>query len=97
MKRKIAVVPNIRFLSIAVNNASCAKQSLHPGAVPADAPASAKDKFFREMLFAYADANYLQKYFWREIMLAHNIKSEYAGKLSVDFLTNDLFIEEDNK
>ncbi|MDR1323649.1 MAG: hypothetical protein LBK68_04335 [Candidatus Margulisbacteria bacterium] len=82
---------DIRSLEIAVNKAACARQAMRPNAIPPYAPAQAVDKYFREALFAYADAEYLQDYFWRDMAGKYGVKQT---SLQVNFNTNELFIAE---
>ncbi|MDR1323426.1 MAG: hypothetical protein LBK68_03200 [Candidatus Margulisbacteria bacterium] len=82
---------DIRSLEIAVNKAACARQAMCPNAVPPYAPAQAVDKYFREALFAYADTEYLQDYFWRDLAGKYGVEQT---ALQVDFNTQELFISE---
>ncbi|MDR1324269.1 MAG: hypothetical protein LBK68_07535 [Candidatus Margulisbacteria bacterium] len=82
---------DIRSLEIAVNKAACARQAMCPNAIPPYAPIQAADKYFREAIFAYADAEYLQDYFWRDLARRYGV--EQTG-LQVDFNTNELFVSE---
>jgi hypothetical protein len=94
MKKTLATLTryDIRSLEIADNKALCARQALRPNAIPPYAPKTAADKYFREALFAYADAEYLQEYFWRSLARQHNIAEEDMDKLYVDFNANELFL-----
>jgi hypothetical protein len=76
------------------NKLVCSRQALRPDAVPLYTPVSARDKFFREAIFAYADAQYLQEYFWRDLGWRHGISDRNIGKLFIDFNTNKLNIGE---
>ncbi|MDR1322869.1 MAG: hypothetical protein LBK68_00345 [Candidatus Margulisbacteria bacterium] len=82
---------DICSFEIAVNKAACAKQAMCPTAIPPYTPVSAADRYFREAIFAYADAEYLQDYFWRDLAQRYGV--EQTG-LQVDFNTNELFISE---
>ena len=85
---------DIRNLEIAYNKVSCARQALRPNAIPPYSPHSAADRYFREALFAYADARYLQGYFWRELAGRYGVEQKDMGRLQVDFDTKKLFINE---
>ena len=80
-------------LELLINKSICAKQALRPDAVPPYAPAAAKDKFFREVIFAYADVRYLQQRFWRDLAKQHGIATEDISKMHVDFDTNELSLK----
>ncbi|MDR1453097.1 MAG: hypothetical protein LBJ25_03885 [Candidatus Margulisbacteria bacterium] len=85
---------DIRNFEVAHNKVLCARQALRPNAVPAYAPLQARDKFFREAIFASADAEYLEDSFWRELSRQHGIASADMGRLRVDFNTNELLVNE---
>jgi hypothetical protein len=76
------------------NKLTCAQQAMRPNAVPPYAPVSARDKFFREAIFAYADAQYLQEYFWRDLARRHGVEPADQPKLEVDFNTSRLLMRE---
>jgi hypothetical protein len=82
---------DIRSYEIAVNKAVCARQAMRPNAIPSYAPIQAADRYFREAIFACADAEYLQGYFWRDMAQRYGV--EQTG-LQIDFNTNELFIAE---
>jgi hypothetical protein len=82
---------DMRSYEIAVNKADCAKQAMRPNAIPPYAPVQAVDKYFREAIFAYADAEYLQDYFWRDMARRYGVEQT---ALHVDFNTNELFVAE---
>jgi hypothetical protein len=83
---------DIRSLEIVSNKVACARQAIHPNAVPHYSPKSAADRFFREAVFAYADAVYMQGYCWRELGRRHGVAEADVSKLHVDFNTNKLFV-----
>ncbi|MDR1452584.1 MAG: hypothetical protein LBJ25_01215 [Candidatus Margulisbacteria bacterium] len=85
---------DIRDLEVASNKVLCARQAMRPGAVPAYAPLQARDKFFREAIFASADAEYLQNSFWRELARRFGLSDGDSGKLYVDFNTKELLMNE---
>jgi hypothetical protein len=85
---------DIRSLEIAYNKTICARQAMRPNAVPSYAPVSARDKFFREAIFAYADARYLQDYFWRDLARRHGVEEKDTGKMYVDFDAYKLLMKE---
>ncbi|GBR73189.1 hypothetical protein NO1_0614 [Candidatus Termititenax aidoneus] len=76
------------------NKISCAKQALRANAIPPYAPVQAADRYFREAIFAYADAQYLQEYFWRELARRYGVEQKYMDRLQVDFDTNKLFVKD---
>ncbi|GBR73292.1 hypothetical protein NO1_0698 [Candidatus Termititenax aidoneus] len=82
---------DIRSLEIAINKTTCAQQALRANAIPANAPKTAADKYFREAMFACADAQYLQEYFWRDLARRYGVEQT---RLRVDFNTSKLFINE---
>jgi hypothetical protein len=96
MKNTLAVLSkdDIRSLEIAYNKVVCARQALRPNAIPPYAPKTAADRFFREAVFAYADAQYLQEYFWRELAGRHGVAGKDIGRLNVDFNTNELLLRD---
>jgi hypothetical protein len=85
---------DIRSLEIANNKAACARQAMCPNAIPPYAPVSAADKYFREAIFAYADAEYLQEVLWRDLARQHNIAEKEINRLYVDFNTKELFVRD---
>jgi hypothetical protein len=85
---------DVRCCEIARNKAVCACQALRPNAIPSYAPVQAADRYFREALFAYADAKYLQEVFWRDMARRYGVEQKDMGRLQVDFSTNKLFIAE---
>jgi hypothetical protein len=96
MGRKPAVLSqdDVKSFEIIKNKLGCAGQLVHPGAVPQYASVSAADKFFREAIFALADAEYLQKSFWRNVARQHVVAEENMSRLYVDFNTNELFLRD---
>ena len=84
---------DIRSLELTVNKISCAGQALRPDAIPVYAPKNAKNKFFREAIFAYADSLYLQENFWRDLARQHGISAQNIGRLWIDFDTCGLFLK----
>ena len=85
---------DVRSLELSMNKTDCAKQALRPDAVPPYAPTAAKEKFFKEAIFAYADAIYLQDFFWRNLAQRHGIPPQDAGRLYIDFNTNELSLRD---
>jgi hypothetical protein len=83
---------DIHNLEVADNKIICAQQALHPNAVPPYAPRSAADKFFREAIFALADARYLQGSFLRIWARRHDISQKDRKKLFVDYKTGKLIL-----
>ncbi|MDR1114529.1 MAG: hypothetical protein LBL50_05505 [Candidatus Margulisbacteria bacterium] len=94
--RKLVVLTedDIHSLEIAANKVFCAYQVLRPDAVPPYAPKAAADKFFREAIFAYADAQYLRDNFWLGLARQYGIAEKDMSKLYVDFHTNELLIKD---
>jgi hypothetical protein len=82
---------DIRSREIAYNKTICARQALYPNTIPSYAPKSAADRYFREALFAYADAEYLQGYFWRDMARQYGVEQT---SLQLDFNTGELFVNE---
>ncbi|GBR73747.1 hypothetical protein NO1_1053, partial [Candidatus Termititenax aidoneus] len=79
MTEKVITVLNrddVRSLEIAYNKTVCAKQALRANAIPPYAPVQTADKYFREAIFAYADAQYLQEYFWRDLARRYGIRQK---------------------
>jgi hypothetical protein len=83
-----------RSLEIALNKLTCAQQAIHPKAVPPDAPLSARDRFFREAIFAYADAQYLRNHFWQSLAKEHGIAEKDMDRMYVDFSTSKLLMRD---
>jgi hypothetical protein len=94
-KQIIAVLQpeEVRLVELAANKVSCAKQLLHPAAAPAYTSAPAKNKFFREAIFAYADADYLHRTFWRDLGVLYGIRRKDLNRLILNYGTRELFIE----
>jgi hypothetical protein len=85
---------DMRSLAITVNKINCAKQSLRPDAVPVYAPVNARNKYFREAIFALADAQYLEDNFWRNLAEQYGIEPKDREKMYLDFNTNKLFLRD---
>jgi len=83
---------DLHSLELAQNKINCARQSLRPDAVPAYAPVGAKTEFFKEAIFAYADALYLQDSFWQDLAKQYCVSDKDMGKLWVDFNAGMLFL-----
>jgi hypothetical protein len=79
-------------LEVITNKIACAKQALSMSIFPSGLSRSTADKFFREIIFALADAKYLEDVFWREIALKY--KARYSKKIYIDFSTSELLLEE---
>ena len=92
--RKLAELSedDTRSLEIITNKVACAQQALRPDSVPVYAPKSAADKFFREALFALADARYLRESFWRDVARQYGVAAEDRGRLYVDFSRRALLL-----
>jgi hypothetical protein len=85
---------DIRSLEIAGNKTACARQALRPDAVPSYAPKAAADRYFREAIFAYADARYLRDSFWRDMAGRYGVPKEDTGRMYVDFNTKELSLRD---
>ena len=97
MQKQVLAVLNREYINnweLLINKVHCARQALRPNAVTSYAPNSAKDKFFREAIFAYADALYLEEYFWRDLAKQYGISVQDISKLYIDFNTRELLVEE---
>ena len=97
MRRQVLAVlslDEINGLNLAVNKMNCAGQALRPDAVPVYAPEAARINFFREAIFAYADAQCLQDFFWQDLAKQYAIATPDVGKLAIDFQTNELLLRD---
>jgi hypothetical protein len=96
MRKVLAILDGteIKLLEIAFNNISCAGQLMRPDALPAYAPSSAADKFFRQAIFAYADALYFQESCWRDLASIYGLRQKKdLRRLRLDHITQELFVE----
>ncbi|GBR76934.1 hypothetical protein NO2_1406 [Candidatus Termititenax persephonae] len=95
-RRKLASLSgeDTRNFEISVNKVNCAKQAARPGAVPEGASPDEAEKFIREAIFARADAQYLQDFFWRDLAWRYGIGTKDVSRLYVDFDAGELFLEE---
>jgi hypothetical protein len=96
MRKLLAVLDNveIKLMEVAFNNVSCTKQLMRPDALPASLPQSAADEFFRQAIFAHADALYFQESCWRDLARMHGIRQrEDMRQLQLDYIAQELFVE----
>jgi hypothetical protein len=84
---------DVRYFKQALTKKSCAQQAAAVAALPEDVPKPAAVNFFREALFALADATFLCEDFWREQARKHKIERDVDFKL--DFHSKELSIMED--
>jgi hypothetical protein len=83
---------DIRFLEVAANKISCARQALKLDTVLPYISSSVAENFFREAIFALADAQYLRDCFWRSVILRYGVSMK--DELYVDFDLNCLYMQE---
>ncbi|MDR1997798.1 MAG: hypothetical protein LBQ83_05695 [Candidatus Margulisbacteria bacterium] len=94
MRQKIALLTrdDIRGLEIINNKLTCAEQLTRPGAVPGGLSAAEVTRFFKEALFSYADAQYLQENYWRELAAQHGVAQSDRYRLYIDFGRSELYL-----
>jgi hypothetical protein len=96
MRHTLATVPyeDLKFLEDAENRVVCARQAIRLDALPAGVSAERAEYFFREAIFAYADAQWLRNVIAHEIGRQYKIEKQVTDAWYIDFNSGDLYIEE---
>lgn len=78
-----------KSMELIMNKLSCSRQAMNNFSFPEDTSAEVKTAFYKAAIDNVAEAQFLEKLWWKEIFKKYGIKDN--NEVYVDFDTNELY------